>query len=178
MLSLLPTEPPIPDLALCTTSRLPPTPESTKENPRFSTILHSVIAENAHADPDVQAQAAAMASASGGRLGLMGRGSQSGAAGGGASDQGGMGSGGQGGWVHISDQRHPPDFGRIAEPEDIFGSVEVDGNGQFVDGHGRYQSSGTYRLVTRDGIFGLGPYLRQRLVERLRIEEANIKNQK
>lgn len=80
--------------------------------------------------------------------------------------------------MHISDQRHPPDYGRIAEPEDIFGSIEVDGNGQFVDGHGHYQSSGTYRLVTRDGIFGLGQYLRQKLVQRLKIEEANIRNQR
>lgn len=60
------------------------------------------------------------------------------------------------------DLRHPPDFGRIPDPEDIFGSVEVDGRGRFVEeevdsGTGRrrkgnYQESGTYRVVTRDGM--------------------------
>lgn len=119
-----------------------------------------------------------MASSSGASLGRIGRGSQSGAAGGGASDQAGMGSGGRGGWIHVSDQRHPPDFGRIAEPEDIFGSLEVDGRGNFVDGNGNYQASGTYRMVTRDGVLGLSRYLRERLVERLKVEEANLKNQR
>lgn len=68
------------------------------------------------------------------------------------------------------------DYGRIAEPEDIFGSLEVDGDGRFVDGHGRYQPSGTYRIMTRDGIFGLSPFLRGKLIERLRVEEANARN--
>lgn len=94
----------------------------------------------------------------------------------GASDQGGYGSGGQGGWIHISDNRHPPDFGRIAEPEDIFGSVEVDGQGNFTDGHGHYQESGTYRMCTRDGVLDLPDYLRAKLIERLKLEEAAIRN--
>ena len=42
---------------------------------------------------------------------------------GGASAQGGAGGAGRGGWVHLSDRRNPPDFGRIAWPEDILGSV-------------------------------------------------------
>lgn len=71
---------------------------------------------------------------------------------------------------------HQSDYGRIAEPEDIFGSVEVDGDGKFIDGHGRYQPSGTYRMMTRDGIFGLSPFLRERLIERLKVEEANARN--
>ena len=54
--------------------------------------------------------------------------------------------------------------------------MEVDGNGKFVDGHGRYQPSGTYRIITRDGIFGLSPFLREKLVERLKVEEINAKN--
>jgi hypothetical protein len=33
---------------------------------------------------------------------------------GGASGQGGVGSGGRGGWIHVSDGRRPPEFGRIA----------------------------------------------------------------
>lgn len=66
------------------------------------------------------------------------------------------------------DLRHPPDFGRIPDPEDIFGSVEVDGEGVFVGEGGGYQDSGTYRVVTRDGVLGLSDYLRERLVERLK----------
>jgi hypothetical protein len=63
-----------------------------------------------------------------------------------------MGGAGRGGFVHISDLRKPPDWGRIADPEDIFGSVEVDGSGAFVAEGGNYQESGTYRLVTNDGM--------------------------
>lgn len=33
---------------------------------------------------------------------------------GGASGQGGAGGAGKGGWIHISDNRRPPEFGRIA----------------------------------------------------------------
>lgn len=64
--------------------------------------------------------------------------------------------------------RHPPDFGRIADPEDIFGTVEVDGRGEFVSAGGNYQESGTYRVVTRDGILGLSEFIRGKLVEKLR----------
>ena len=71
---------------------------------------------------------------------------------GGASSQGGAGGGGRGGWVHLSDSRAPPDYGRIAWPEDIFGSLEVDGRGEFVDEKGNWQGSGTYRVVTREGM--------------------------
>ena len=100
----------------------------------------------------------------------------SGGGGGGASDQGGMGGGGRGGYIHVSDQRNPPDWGRIAWPEDMFGSLEVDGRGGFVDGTGRFQESGTYRVCTNEGVLGLSEYLRGKLVERLRVEEAAVKN--
>jgi hypothetical protein len=90
----------------------------------------------------------------------------------GASGQGGAGSAGRGGWIHISDNRRPPEYGRIAWPEDIFGSLEVDGEGQFVGGTGNYQASGTYRVVTRDGILGLSPFLREKLVQKLRELES------
>lgn len=85
-----------------------------------------------------------------------GRGSTQGDGAGGASSQGGAGGAGRGGWVHVSDLRAPPDYGRIAWPEDIFGSLEVDGSGQFVRGDdgrlGNWQGSGTYRVVTREGM--------------------------
>ena len=178
LLSLLPSDPPTPEIAIGTSSVIPPTTDSLKENARFSNIMQSVIAQHAHEDPEVQAQAGAFASSGGGGLGSLNRSKQSGASGGGASDQGGMGGGGRGGNIHVSDRRNTPDYGRIAWPEDIFGSLELDGQGDFVDGTGRYQPSGTYRMITRDGVLGLSDYLRGKLVERLKVEEAAVKNAK
>ena len=62
-----------------------------------------------------------------------------------------MGGGGNHGWIHVSDERNPPDFGRVAWPEDIFGSLEVDGNGNFVGENGNYQSSGVFLCQLRSG---------------------------
>lgn len=160
-----------------------------------------MIQENAANDPDVQAQAALYASQAGSALGSggvffpqqkqgnmkkgnrssrqFGAGGGSGGDGaGGASAQGGMGGAGRGGYIHVADQRNPPDFGRVAWPEDIFGSLEIDGQGKFVDGTGRYQRSGTYRVVTREGVLGLSPFLRGKLVERLgELDERAKRNQ-
>ncbi|KAL2826126.1 hypothetical protein BDW59DRAFT_67854 [Aspergillus cavernicola] len=181
ILSLLPTEPPTPDLSIGLTSKLPPTPDSLRENPKFLETLQEVISQHAHEDPDAISQAQVMASTSGANLGSGGvllTGSRSRRRRGGtdfssgASGQGGAGSAGRGGWIHISDSRRPPEYGRIAWPEDIFGSLEVDGAGQFVGGNGNYQASGTYRLVTRDGILGLSPFLRAKLVKKLREQES------
>jgi hypothetical protein len=164
ILSLLPNSPNV-DVAIGTTTQVPPTPDSLKENPKFLEILQSVLKEHAHADPGVQSQAQAFASTSGSSLGSGGvffpnqkrnRRLSGGAAGGDgagcASSQGGAGGGGRGGWVHLSDSRAPPDYGRIAWPEDIFGSLEVDSAGNFVGEFGGYQPSGTYRIITRDGM--------------------------
>ncbi|CAD6583605.1 MAG: hypothetical protein ASARMPREDX12_001318 [Alectoria sarmentosa] len=169
ILSLLSYPPPRAELAVGSTTKLPPTPDSFTENHRFLDILQSVIAQHACEDVNVLSQAQAMASTSGSSLGSGGalfpqqrqkrRGTAHGGGGGtrgdgagGASSQGGAGGGGRGGYIHVYDERHPPDFGRIPDPEDIFGSLEVDGEGKFVDGHGRYQNSGSYRVVTRDGL--------------------------
>ena len=158
-------------------------------------MLQWVIRENAVKDPEVQAQAAMYASQAGSSLGSGGGlfphqrhqrkrrsekqpGGGGGAGGdgaGGASAQGGMGGAGRGGYIHVSDQRNPPDFGRVAWPEDIFGSLEVDGEGKFVDGNGRYQEAGTYRMITNEGIMGLSPYLREKLVERLKELDAQAR---
>ncbi|KAL8967222.1 MAG: hypothetical protein Q9183_003021 [Haloplaca sp. 2 TL-2023] len=173
LLSLLPTQPPKPQIAIGSTTSLPPTPESLTENQRFLSILQSVIGIHAHQDPDVQSQAQAMASSGGANLGSGGSlfprqthrrkgagNTTTGDGAGGANAQGGPGGAGRGGHIHVYDYRHPPDYGRIPDPEDIFGSLEVDGEGKFVDGHGNYQTSGTYRMCTRDGmwVFGGNPY--------------------
>ncbi|KAJ5086779.1 hypothetical protein NUU61_008086, partial [Penicillium alfredii] len=183
ILSLLPSEPVNPDLSIGVSSKLPPTTDSFTENPKFLNILQEVCSEHAHEDPDAQSQAQVMVSTSGANLSSGGvlltgqrgrrRRAESGDSSGGASGQGGAGSGGRGGWIHISDSRRPPEYGRIAWPEDIFGSLEVDGSGQFTGGDGNYQSSGTYRIVTRDGILGLSPFLREKLVQKLRGLEKN-----
>ncbi|MCJ1259263.1 hypothetical protein MMC24_007099 [Lignoscripta atroalba] len=190
LLTLLPTSPPKPELAIGSTSKLPPTPDSLVENPRFLSILHSVLSKHAYQDPYVISQAQALASTSGSSLGSGGaffpqqrrkRGSGYGGGGGtggdgagGASSQGGAGGGGRGGYIHVSDQRNPPDYGRIAFPEDIFGSLEVDSEGRFVDETGNYQNSGTYRVITREGCLGLSPFLREKLVRCLRDEETKL----
>ncbi|KZF18951.1 hypothetical protein L228DRAFT_251484 [Xylona heveae TC161] len=190
LLSLLSTNPPKPELALGTTSELPPRPGSFTDNPRFLSILQTVIAENARNDPDVISQAQSMASIGGAVLGSGGvffphqpkkrthtSGGGGGAGGngaGGASAQGGMGGGGVGGFIHVSSTRNPPDFGRIAAPEDIFGSIEVDSHGQIVEGKSSYQESGTFRIVTREGILGLSPFLQEKLVQKLKEIEGTM----
>jgi len=159
LLSYLETNPPSWKAAIGTTSELPPTPRSFDGNTHFMSILDGVLKDNASKDEDLKAQAKAYASPGGSTLG-MGTGGA-----GGASYQGGSGGGGVGGYVHLSDQRNPPDFGRIAWPEDILGSVEVDAQGNPLD---NFQPSGTYRIVTNEGILGLSPFLREKLISRLR----------
>jgi hypothetical protein len=82
------------DLAIGTSTAIPPTPRSFRENHRFLDILNEVLAENAPKDPDLQAAAQAFASPGGGFQFIGGSG---------ASGQGGAGGGGVGGWVHLSD---------------------------------------------------------------------------
>ena len=194
--SLLANSPPNASLALGTSPQNPPALESLEANRSFLNIVHWVIKEHAANDPDVKAQAALYASQSGSALGsggvffpqqhpsvrrnrrdksFVGGGGTYGDGAGGASAQGGMGGAGRGGYIHVADQRNPPDFGRVAWPEDIFGSLEVDGDGKFVDGHGRYQAAGTYRILTHEGMFGLSPYLRGKLVERLEELDAQAR---
>jgi hypothetical protein len=196
LLSYLPNEPPIASLAIGTTTQIPPTPDSLRQNPDFLHIVHWVIKDHAVHDPDVQAQAAMYASQAGSALGSGGMffpanhpsqqrqrrktktkeyGGGGGGDAGGASAQGGMGGAGRGGYIHVSDQRYPPDFGRVAYPEDILGSLELDAAGNFVDGTGRYQAANTYRVVTNEGILGLSAYLRERLVEKLRELDAQAR---
>ncbi|KAF4254106.1 hypothetical protein V6000_007711 [Aspergillus fumigatus] len=176
-LSLLSSEPVNPKTAIGVTSKLPPSTDSFRENPNFLKILQEVISEYGHKDPDAISQAQVMVSTSGANISSGGvlmtgqssrRRRESKDSSGGASGQGGVGSAGRGGWIHLSDSRRPPEYGRIAWPEDIFGSLEVDANGNFVGVNGNYQPSGTYRIVTRDGILGLSPFLREKLVQRLR----------
>ena len=168
ILTYLDNDPPLKRLAIGTSTAIPPTPNSFRENREFVTILNEVVQEYGHEDEDVVNQARALASPGGFNLGSGGAffhgqdrrrsgaskrqgggGGAGGSGAGGASGQGGPGGAGRGGWVHLSDRRNPPDFGRIAWPEDILGSVEVNGEGEVV---GKVQPSGTYRILTNQGM--------------------------
>ncbi|KAL0942532.1 uncharacterized protein CTRU02_200418 [Colletotrichum truncatum] len=166
LLSYLEDEPPNQRIAIGFSTRDPPTPQSFIENQTFTKILYEVLAEHAHKDKELIAQAQAFAGPGGGNLGsggiffaqrnkkgssakVGGGGGAGGSGAGGASGQGGAGGGGHSGYVHLSDSRNPPDFGRIAWPEDILGSVEVDQGGNII---GNLQPSGTYRIITNEGM--------------------------
>ncbi|KAK8903471.1 hypothetical protein QC760_007945 [Botrytis cinerea] len=174
---------------LGTATTLPVTPQSFTPNPQFLPFLSTILKKYAHQDPQLHSQAAAFATTTThfslsppssyrqNKGGKSSKGKDSGAPP--SASQGGAGSGGHGGYIHLSDTRAPPDYGRIAYPEDIFGSLEVDATGQFVEGDsgnapGNWQDSGTYRIVTREGIFGLPDFLRGKLVEALEEEEKKI----
>ncbi|KAI1113928.1 hypothetical protein F5Y14DRAFT_416324 [Nemania sp. NC0429] len=181
LLTYLETSPPTSRLAIGTSTQLPPTPRSFTENHEFLSILNHVLRQHAAQDPILQSQALAFAGPGGSTLGSHGaffpqqrkrRATSKTAAGGseasGAAGQGGAGGAGVGGYVHLSDLRNPPDFGRIAFPEDILGSVEVDGHGKII---GEFEPSGTYRIITNEGILGLSDFLRTKLIEKLQDEE-------
>lgn len=92
------------ELAVGTTTELPPTPRSFSENRRFLALLDEVLAAHATRDEDLQAAAQAFASPGGTTLGSRaGRKNAYSGGAGGASDQGGAGGGGAGGYVHLSD---------------------------------------------------------------------------
>lgn len=97
LLTYLDTTPPNPNLAIGTTTAIPPTPRSFSENSRFLNVLNEVLTAHAQHDEDLQAAALAFASPGGFGLGAGRTGA------GGASNQGGAGGGGHGGWVHLSD---------------------------------------------------------------------------
>ncbi|KAF2399602.1 hypothetical protein EJ06DRAFT_59812 [Trichodelitschia bisporula] len=171
VLTLLPTIPPNPLLALGTTSALPPGPSTFTLNPAFSPILSATVREYGATDPDT-AVAASVYAASSQSSAFLARGSGTGHKKTKTVDDKGReaGSGVRGGFVHITDRRAEPEFGRVPDPEDILGSVEVDGEGNVIGDH--VEDSGTYRVVTRRGVLGLSPYLREKLVERLKKLEA------
>ncbi|KAJ3362903.1 hypothetical protein GGF31_001292 [Allomyces arbusculus] len=67
------------------------------------------------------------------------------------------------GWMHVADQRNPPPWGRIPDPDDILGSVQLDGEGQ-IRAHS-YQPMPTHRIVSNHGLFQLTPFLHEKLVQ-------------
>ena len=64
-------------------------------------------------------------------------------------------------WLHISDERNPPPWGRIPYPEDIIGTVFVQGG---VIQPNTYQPMPTHRLATSNGFMQLSEPLTQCLI--------------
>lgn len=114
ILTYLDTNPPKQSLVIGTTTSIPPSPKSFQGNLRFLTILNEVLAKHAINDPGLQSQAQALASPAGFNFITARNNRGTGTGAGGASASGGAGGAGVGGWVHLSDERNPPDFGRIA----------------------------------------------------------------
>ncbi|KAL5612197.1 hypothetical protein BROUX41_000263 [Berkeleyomyces rouxiae] len=167
ILSLLSSDPPNAALALGTTNELPPSPRSFKENANFRKILDEVVAEHGSSDDFLKAQARAFVGPGGTSMAIAMQHSRHRRHA--PTEDPAVASHRVGGHIHLSDTRNPPEFGRIAWPEDILGSVEVDGEGDII---GRVEPSGTYRIVTNQGILGLSPYMMGKLAERLRAEES------
>lgn len=129
-------------------------------------IVHEVLREEAHKDPVVQTSASAFIAASQSSL-LHVRHNRR------MDQQQTSPPAPSGGFIHISDTRAPVEWARIADPEDIFGSVRVEGDGSVVEGS--YDEGGMYRVCTTQGVLGLSDYLRGKVVERLKEEEKKLK---
>ncbi|CCX04598.1 hypothetical protein FPQ18DRAFT_274878 [Pyronema domesticum] len=157
-------------VALGTTTSLPPKPDTFTENPSFLPILHKLLAKHAASDPLVQSDALQFASPAG--MGLFGKNTRrpkKDKKTDEANNRGAAGGGGVGGWVHVYDQRGVPAFGRIAETEDIFGSLLVGPDGMIKAGE--WEENRMYRLITSTGgLMRLSPYLAEKVKEDLEAE--------
>ncbi|KAF3286811.1 hypothetical protein TWF970_008650 [Orbilia oligospora] len=183
-LTYLPTTPPSQNLAIGTTTTIPPTPSTFTENPHFRTLLMSTLSTHAANDQDLINEAygtwgatmGVKASVSKGmkrdrKLHTESTGTPSTSATSEKTDQ--VDTTSIGGFHHVVDRRTPYYGGmRIPESQDILGSLQVDGNGRLVGGFVECES---YRLVTSDGILGLTEYLEGKVKERIEEEEKKEK---
>ncbi|KAI9205815.1 uncharacterized protein BJ171DRAFT_53351 [Polychytrium aggregatum] len=70
------------------------------------------------------------------------------------------------GHLNINDQRVFSPWGRVSDPEDIFGTVLLD-QGRIVPGS--YQRTGSHRVVSREGLFQLSDYMYEQLLGEIRL---------
>jgi hypothetical protein len=68
------------------------------------------------------------------------------------------------GFLNINDSRVFTPFGRVADPEDILGTIALD-DGVMIPG--TYEPMPTHRLYTSNGLFQLNDFLYSRLLESL-----------
>jgi len=71
----------------------------------------------------------------------------------------------QSGWMNINDARNVPALGRVGDPDDLLGSVLIEGGNILAD---TYQPMPSYRLCTADGIITLTEGLHATLLAHLR----------
>lgn len=65
-------------------------------------------------------------------------------------------------YMPIYDFRHTPNFARIPEVDDIFGYVQVDGNGKMIPN--TYESNSMYRLINGEsGLIKLSDHLHEKV---------------
>lgn len=129
-----------------------------QENPRFLRLLHDVVKSTIESGQDEETKAQAVHANS---LGST--------------------------WCHIADQRNPPPFGRIPFPDDIIGTVAIQGGGEDTgESDGRlmdvgngvklvldsYQPMPSYRLVSENKMMLLGESMMRSLLKRLRSNVA------
>ncbi|KAH9077617.1 hypothetical protein EDB83DRAFT_2344878 [Lactarius deliciosus] len=79
------------------------------------------------------------------------------------------------GWMHIHDDRNLPPLNRIGDPDDIIGSVQVEGGKILAE---TYQAMPSYRVCTADGVIQLTEGLTSKLRALLdaRAREESLKN--
>ncbi|ODQ54113.1 hypothetical protein SAICODRAFT_6408 [Saitoella complicata NRRL Y-17804] len=76
------------------------------------------------------------------------------------------------GWIHIADERNPPPYGRIPYPEDIVGTVRVEGGEVKVT---TYESGDqAYRVVSANGPPKLAKWLHGKVVEEMEKLEGEM----
>ncbi|KAJ3387218.1 hypothetical protein HDU92_002044 [Lobulomyces angularis] len=66
------------------------------------------------------------------------------------------------GYLNIQDERCYVPWGRVPDPEDIFGTVLLS-QGKIVEGS--FEQMPTHRMVSANGMFKLSEYLESRLIE-------------
>ena len=128
-------------------------------------MLDKILSQHAHKDPWVTSDALAFASSGGSSFRPPPPGKKANYDGS-TGYQGGAGGGGVGGYVHVYDQRAVPAYGRIPEPQDIFGSLLVDRQGKVVEGS--WERNAAYRVLTgMGGLTRLSPWLVEKVREEL-----------
>ncbi|EWC48846.1 hypothetical protein DRE_00151 [Drechslerella stenobrocha 248] len=135
------------------TTAIPPTPSTFTENPAFRKTLLTILHAHAAHDPAIRAEAFAA------WCGSMRRGS---------GKRGDYAPVNVGGFHNVIDGRVAGATGMraVPEPQDILGSVAVDGDGQVLSDAG-FEACESWRVVTADGVGQLTEYLEEKLVEAL-----------
>ncbi|KAJ3122100.1 hypothetical protein HK098_003122 [Nowakowskiella sp. JEL0407] len=69
------------------------------------------------------------------------------------------------GWLNINDSRVFSHWGRVSDPEDIFGSIMLE-KGVMIPGS--YQRMPTHRFVSLNGLFQTSDFIHEKLLEKIK----------